>query len=237
MGSVLKFLDELYPQMSWPPIWNSQWQEIKYSLICVISENPFEKVGRIRSSFQMRCTLRSDIPPSFIWSEQLAQLFRWGEPSDQIYPLVSDEVNNSLNFSDEVYPQIRYTTQVSDEVNNSVNFSDEVHTETQSWNEFIFSDEVFMCSCCIGNMTSWILSNLCRLLCVVVVVAAVTVACCCCPAIVLVHVQLQINFQQQQHYIGIIIIKRWIIRKICNNLCRCICMLLLLLYNVLVVHL
>ena len=42
--------------------------------------------------------------------------------------------------------------------------------------------------------------------------------------------------QQQQHYIGIIIIKRWICRKICNNLCRCICMLLLL-YNVLVVHL
>ena len=44
----------------------------------------------------MKCTLRSDIPPS-----------------------------------------------VSDEVNNSFNFSDEVHTETQTQNEFIFSDEVF----------------------------------------------------------------------------------------------
>ena len=45
----------------------------------------------------------------------------------------------------------------------------------------------FMFTCCrgksyigIGDMSSWTLSNLCRLLCVsVVVVAAVTVSCCC----------------------------------------------------------
>ena len=37
------------------------------------------------------------------------------------------------------------------------------------------------------------------------------------------------EFQQQQHYIGIITIKRLIITKIWNNLCRSICMWLLLL--------
>ena len=57
-------------------------------------------------------------------------------------------------------------------------------------NELIFSDEVFMISCCIGNMSSLTLSNLCRLLCIVV---AITVSCCCCPAIVIVYVQLQMN--------------------------------------------
>ena len=108
-----------------------------YIYICVISvlsdwiyPPQFQMKWTTHSTVQMRSTLRSDIPP------------------------VSDEVNNSLNFSDEVYPQIRYSPPVSDEVNNSLNFSDEVHTEAQSWNEFIFSDEVFMCSCCIGNMTS-----------------------------------------------------------------------------------
>ena len=44
--------------------------------------------------------------------------------------------------------------------------------------------------------------------------------------------------QKQQLYIGIIIIKRWIIPKIWNNFCRWICMLLLLLLcNFLVLHL
>ena len=48
-----------------------------------------------------------------------------------------------LFLSDEVHTEIRYTPLGSDEVNNSVNFSDEVHNETQTRNEFIFSDEVF----------------------------------------------------------------------------------------------
>ena len=157
VNNSLNFSDKVYPQIRYTPHFQMKWTT--------------------HSTFQMRCTLRSDIPPIFRWSEQLTQLFRWGVPSDQIYPPVSDEVNNLVNFSDEV------------------------HTETQSRNEFIFSDEVFMCRCCIGNMTSWTLSNLCRLLCVVdvVVVVAVTVACCCCPAIVLVHVQLQMNFNTNKN--------------------------------------
>ena len=59
-----------------PPAWNCQWQEMKSSLIYVISESPFETDGRIMSSFQMKCTTRStcqmkypdkllDFPPSF----------------------------------------------------------------------------------------------------------------------------------------------------------------------------
>ena len=56
----------------------------------------------------------------------------------------------------------------------------------------------FMFSCCrrksyigiwIGDMSSWTLSNLCRLLCVVVV----TVSCCCCSSFVIVDPQLQMN--------------------------------------------
>ena len=48
----------------------------------------------------------------------------------------------------------------------------------------------FMFTCCrgksyigIGDMSSWTLSNLCRLL-FVVVVAAVTVSCCCCSSVI-----------------------------------------------------
>ena len=39
--------------------------------------------------------------------------------------------------------QIQIYPPISDELNNSVTFSDEVHTETQSHNELIFSDKVF----------------------------------------------------------------------------------------------
>ena len=57
----------------------------------------------------------------------------------------------------------------------------------------------FMFSCCrcksyigiwIGDMSSWTLSNLCRLLCGVVVI---TVLCCCCYSFVIVDPQLQMS--------------------------------------------
>ena len=32
------------PQMTWPPIWNCHWQQIKYWLIYVCSESPFKTV-------------------------------------------------------------------------------------------------------------------------------------------------------------------------------------------------
>ena len=38
------------------------------------------------------------------------------------------------------------TSPISNELNNSVNFSDEVHTETKTCNELIFSDRVFICN-------------------------------------------------------------------------------------------
>ena len=44
-----------------PPAQNCQCQEEKSSLIYVANESPFETDGRIRSSFQMKC---SDIPPT-----------------------------------------------------------------------------------------------------------------------------------------------------------------------------
>ena len=97
-----------------------------------------------------------------------------------------------------------------------------------------FSDEVFMFCCCIGNMSSCTLSNLCRSLC----------CCCCCYHFMLLlscncpcacATTHEFQQQQQQLYIGIIIIKRWMIQKIWNNFCRCICMLLLC--NFLIHHL
>ena len=114
---------------------NCQWQPIKYCLIYVFRDSPFEMVGRIRSSFQMKCTTRStcqmkcsDIPPKIRWCVQtrmlLGQLVTW---SAQIYPPTNKK--------------IRWCVQMRRS----------------------FSDEVFMFSCCIGNTSSWTLSNLCRL--------------------------------------------------------------------------
>ena len=58
----------------------------------------------------------------------------------------------------------------------------------------------FIFSCCrgkscigIGDITSWTLSNLCRLLCVVLVVVVVTVSLCCSSSPVIVDPQLQMN--------------------------------------------
>ena len=58
----------------YPPAQNCQWQEMRSLLIYVINESPFEMDDGIRSSFQMKCTIRStcqmkypdklsDIPP------------------------------------------------------------------------------------------------------------------------------------------------------------------------------
>ena len=55
------------------------------------------------SYFQMRCTLRSDIPPTVVrWSEQ-----------DEVHM----DIRYEFIFSDEVHIEIRYTPQLSDEVN------------------------------------------------------------------------------------------------------------------------
>ena len=59
-----------------------------------------------------------------------------------------------------------------------------------SWPPAI-STRGYLCIASPQNMSSWILSNVCRLFCVVVLVV-VTVSCCCCPSVI-VHPQLQMN--------------------------------------------
>ena len=71
---------------------------------------PFQMNWTTLSTFQMKCTLRPK--PRMSWYFQ-------------------------MKYSDSDIPPI------SDELNNSVNFSDEVHTERKTCNELIFSDEVF----------------------------------------------------------------------------------------------
>ena len=113
----------------------------------------------MQSTFQMKCTLRP--------KPKMSSNFRW------FTPLHSDEVNNLVNFSDEVHTEIqiwnefifsgeafrfRYTPPCSDEVNNLVNFSDEVHTETQTQNEFIFQmiyPPAFRWSEQLGQLFRW----------------------------------------------------------------------------------
>ena len=116
-----------------PPKQNCQWQEMKSSLIYVVNESPFETDGRIRSSFQMKCTARStcqmkypdklsDIPPKIRWHVQMAELgqvFRW-----------SAQVGQLVRWSTQIYP---------------TGFRWSAHWDSNpKWgNEFIFSDEVF----------------------------------------------------------------------------------------------
>ena len=159
-----------------PPTQNCQWQEMQSSLIYVINKRPFEMDGRIRSSFQMKYTTRStcqmkypdklsDIPPKIRWCVQAVELGQVFRWSAQLGQLV--------RWSTLIYPPIiRWHVQMC----------------------MSFSDEVFMFCCCIGNMSSCTLSNLCRLLCVVIVVS-----CCCCPVIVLVPVQLHMNFHSNNN--------------------------------------
>ena len=105
------------------------------------------------SHFQMKCTLRSDIPPRVVrWSEQ-----------DEVHM----DIRYEFTFSDEVHTEIRYTPQLSDEVNKMKctwtsdmssyfqmkctdsdippKLSDEMNKMKCKWisrYEFIFSDEV-----------------------------------------------------------------------------------------------
>ena len=158
----------------YPPTQNCQWQEIKSSLIYVINESPFKTDGGIRSSFQMKCTTRStcqmkypdklsDIPPQ---NKMMCTDSRIRSSFQMKCPTRS---TCHMKCSDILPLIIRWHVQTS----------------------MSFSDEVFMFHCCIGNVSSCTLSNLCRSLCVVVVV--VTISCCCCPVIALVLVQLHMN--------------------------------------------
>ena len=99
----------------------------------------------------------------------------------------------------------------------------------------------FIFSCCrgksyigiwIGDMSSWTLSNLCRLLCVV---AVVTVSYCCCPASVIVDHNYRWTRTTTTNYT---VTTRIIRTKRLNNLCRLIFFFFFFFFHVVVaVHL
>ena len=145
--------------------------------------------------FQMKCTDKlSDIPPM--------QNCHWQEMKSSLIYVINEspfKTDGGIRSSFQMKYTTRSTCQMkcSDIPPNKIrwcvqmrmSFSDEVFMS--------FSDEVFMFNCCMGNMSSWTLSNLYRLLCIVVV--AVIISCWCCPVIVLVHVQLQMNFNNNNN--------------------------------------
>ena len=81
--------------------------------------------------------------------------------------------------------------------------------QQQYFTYFIFSYCRVKYGIAIGDMTSWTLSNLCRLCCVVVV----TVSFCCCSSFVIVDPQLQITTTTTTNYTVTKRIKRPIIRS------------------------
>ena len=142
------------------------------------------------SSVRAHSKQMAELGQVFRWSAQLGQLVRWStQISCQIYPpnkmmCTDGRIRSSFQMKcptrstcqmkcSDILPIIRWHVQMS----------------------MSFSDEVFMFSCCIGNISSCTLSTLCRSLCVVVVV---TIS-CCCPVIVLVLVQLHMSFNNNNN--------------------------------------
>ena len=120
------------------------------------------------SYFQMKCS-DSDIPPSFRWSAHWDPNLKWGNEfifSDEVLRfrytplwnyhwqdmkcwLIYVFNESPFNRVAELGQVFRWGEQLGQLVRWSAHWdqiyppvSDEVHTETQTWNEFIFSDEV-----------------------------------------------------------------------------------------------